>query len=68
MESQVDLSKCTISYLFNEFVKIKASWWKLLVLSHVLPVIFDDFVSFFHDFFIQLLVLALVQMLLPLVY
>ena len=67
MNRQIHLSKCTIAYFLDKLVKIQTRWWKFLVLSHILPIIFYNFITFFHYFFVQLLVLAFVDMFLPLV-
>lgn len=68
MHSQVDLSKCPITNLFDKLVKIKACWWEFLVFAHVLFVVFDNLISLLHNLLIKLLMLPLIQMLLPLMY
>lgn len=64
LDGQVDLSKSTITNLFDEFVKVETCGRELLILSHVLSVVFNDLFSFSHNFIVQLLMLSFVQMLL----
>ena len=68
VHSQVYLTKGPITNLFDKFVEIKASWREFLVFSHVLFVIFNNFISLFHDFLIELLMLTFIEMFLSLMY
>lgn len=52
MYSKINLSKCSVSDFLNKFVKIKTSWWKFAIIFDKLFVIFNDFVPFFHNFFV----------------
>lgn len=64
MDSKVDLTKGSVSNPFDKLVEVKVSWWELVVLLYVLAVVLDYHIPFFHDLFVQLLMLTHLDMLL----
>lgn len=68
LDGQVHLSESPVSNFLDEFVEVQARRRELMVLSHVLAIVLYDFLTLFHDFIVQLLMLATIEVLLPLVY
>jgi hypothetical protein len=61
---QVYLAKSSIANFLDKLVEIKASWREFTIVLNELFVILYYFVSFFHYFFVQFLLLAVLKMLL----
>ena len=62
MYRQVDLSKCTVSNIFDKLIKVQTSWRELLVFSRILLNVFDDFLTIFIDGLVNLTPQVWIQM------
>lgn len=61
MNSKINLPKSSISYLFDELIKVQNSWRQFLILFKILFIIFDDTVSIFHNLFVKKFLLTNIQ-------